>query len=310
MRHIKTLCVLLVLLLSISAMAEEAKPSAPAKEGGPVVPVIDEGGKVPDAPEQLQLSYRFEKGQTNRYQVQILNRGSYRLLNSKKEQSLDTNTEMFFRQYVKNVQDGQYDVEWALLSGVVNIPDFGQSTITLPEITYTMDESGTIKKVSGLEHLALLPGKPEQKTLATIFGQLSSKGFPKEAIKVGDEWVRDYTVPVGDTDKITAKVTYKLTGYEKCDGYNCATIVSKYDYPVKYEITEKADGKLKLEGKETGEITARFAYVEGKLIRSEAFIQTDAKVAKADGSGDAFVKLQINAVSHLLPPKKEEKEGS
>ena len=309
MRHIKILCVLLVLLFSVSAVAEQSKPSVQAKDGGQVVPTIDEGGKVPDAPEQIQLSYRFEKGQTNRYQVQILNRGSYRLLNSKKEQSLNTNTEMYFRQYVKSVQDGLYDVQWELLSGVVNIPDFGQSTITIPELTYTMDESGTVKKVSGLEHLALLPGKPEQKTLATIFGRLSFKGFPKEAVKVGDEWTMDYSVPVGDKDKISAKVTSKLVGYEKCDGYNCATIETKYDYPVSYEITEKTDGKLKLEGSESGEITTHFAYIEGKMIRSEAFVKTDAKVAKADGSGDAFVKLQINAVSHLLPPKKDGKEG-
>jgi hypothetical protein len=306
MRGIAVLCVGLALLLCVSATAAAPKPIEPAKEAPPA---IDEGGKVDNPPERLQISYKFVDGQANRYQVQIMNRGSYRLLNSKKEQKLDTVTELFFRQTIKAAEDGLYKIQWALLSGVVRIPDFGESSITLPDLVYTMDDRGAVKKVTGLEKLALLPGKPQQKSLATIFGQMSFQGFPKTAVKIGDEWTRDYSVTVNETDKITAKAKSKLVGYEKCDGYDCAKIETKYDYPVKYEIADKINGKLKLEGKESGVINTRFAYGVGKMIRSEADIKTDAKVTKADGSGDAFVKLNLNAVSRLLPAKADTKEG-
>lgn len=305
MRGIAVLCFGLALLLCVSTMAAEVKPPLPAQKA-PIA--IDEGGKVSNPPEELQISYKFEDGQTNRYQVRIVNRGAYRLLGSKKEQTLDTVTEMVFRQTIKAAEDGLYKVEWALLSGVVKIPEFGESNITLPELVYTMDERGSVKKVTGLEKLALLPGKPQQKSLATIFGQMSFQGFPKNAVKVGDEWTRDYNAAVGE-DKLAAKVKSKLVGYEKCDGYDCAKIETKYDYPVKYEIVDKVNGKLKLEGNESGVINTRFAYVQGKMIRSEADIKTDAKVTKADGSGDAFVKLKLNVVSRLLPAKAQTKEG-
>lgn len=306
MRRIAALCVGLALLLCVCTMAAAPKPAQPVKDAAPV---IDEGGKVDSPPEQLQISYKFIDGQANRYQVQIMNKGSYRLLNSKKEQKLSTVTEMFFRQTIKAAEDGLYKITWALLSGVVRIPDFGESSITLPELVYTMDDRGAVKKVTGLEKLALLPGKPQQKSLATMFGQMSFQGFPKNAVKVGDEWERDYIITVGENGKITTKAKSKLVGYEKCDGYDCAKIETKYEYPVKYEIVDKVNGKLKLDGSESGVINVRFAYGLGKMIRSEADIKTDAKMTKADGSGDAFVKLNLNAVSRLLPPKVEDKEG-
>jgi len=295
-----------MLLLCVPAAAEQ--PSMPTSATTP--PAINEGGRVDNPPAELDLTYKFQDGQINRYQVQIMSGGSYLLLNQKQEQKFETVTEMYFVQSIKFAGDGLYKVGCALLSGVVRIPGFGQSTITLPEMTYTMDERGSVKKVSGLEKLSLLPGKPEQKSLALTLGQLSFQGFPKKALKIGDEWTRDYNVAINEDAKFAVKTTSKLIGYEKCDSYDCAKIETSYEYPIAFELADKVQGKLKLEGKESGAIITRFAFLEGKMIRSEGDIKTDAKVTKADGSGSAYVKLQLNVVSRLLPPQPAaKKEG-
>lgn len=279
-----------------------AEQNSSAATGSQPPPVIDEGGRVQDPPETLQLCYRFEKGQVSKYQVQIMNRGRFRLLNQKKETSLNTVTEMFFRQSVKDEQDGLYKVIWSLQSGTVRIPGFGQSVITLPELTYTMDERGAIHNISGLDKLALLPGKPQQKSFALTLGQLRFQGFPKTPLKVGDEWTRVTAVELPDNEKVPVKVTSKLLGYENYDNYDCAKIETRYDYPIKIVLEDKTNGKLTLEGKESGAMIVRFAYKEGKMIRTEGDVTSEARVVKADGKpGDAYVALQLNVVSRLLP---------
>ncbi len=293
---------ILIMVVCVGVAAAELDSTEP-----PVA--IDEGGKVDNPPGQLRLKYKYLDGQNQRYQVQIMNRGSYRLLNSEHEQQLNTVTEMFFKQSVKAEEDGLYKVLWSLQSGIVRIPEFGDSVITLPDVVYTTDDRGVIKKVAGLEKLALLPGKPQQKSLASIFGQMSFHGFPDKDVKVGDEWEQDYSVAINEKDKIEAKTRSRLVGYERYDGYDCALIETKYSYPLKYEITDKINGKLTLEGTESAVINARFAYTEGKLIRSEADIKSDAKVTRANGSSDAFVKLELNVVGLLLPSKTETKGG-
>lgn len=306
MNRINLFLLSLVLILVIPLNAEQASVDKPR----PDQPIIDEGGRVENPPETLDLAYKFKEGEINRYQVQMMNSGSFRLLNQKDEVPLTTVTEMFFRQTVKGEEDKLFKVEWTLLSGTVRIRDFGQSVITLPEMTYTMDERGTVKKISGLDKLAVLPGKPQQKTIATLLAQLRFQGFPTKPLKTGDEWTREYTMDLPESDKITFKATSKLAGYEKCDGYDCAKIETKYEYPVKLEIEDKTNGNLKLEGKESGTIMTRFAYKEGRMIRSEGDIKADASARKADGSsGDAFLKLESNVVSRLLPPSKAGKEG-
>lgn len=304
---------LLLFLASAQAapvMAEQPAVQTPITTQPATVsaPRVDESGRVENPPEKLQLAYRFEKGKANRYQVQIMNRGSYRLLNQKEEIALDTVTEVFLRQTVKSEEpDGLYKVEWAMLSGIVRIPGFGQSVISVPELTYTVDERGNVKKISGLEKMALLPGKPQQKTFATILGEFRFQGFPKQELKVGDTWTHDYTLDIPDNEKVTVKVNSKLLAYEKCDGYDCARIETKYDYPIKFVLNDKVNGRLVLEGKESGTVITFFAFKEGKMIRTEGDIASDAKVAESNGKvGDAFVKLQLNIVSRLLP-KTEDK---
>ncbi len=304
----RTLLVLFILIMVVCVgVAATESDSAEGVSEPPVV--IDEGGKVDNPPNQLRLKYKYQDGQNQRYQVQIMNRGSYRLLNSEHEQQLNTVTEMFFKQSVKAEEDGLYKVLWSLQSGIVRIPEFGDSVITLPDVVYTTDDRGVIKKVAGLEKLALLPGKPQQKSLASIFGQMSFHGFPNKDVKVGDEWEQDYSVAINEKDKIEAKTRSRLVGYERYDGYDCALIETKYSYPLKYEVTDKINGKLTLEGTESAIINSRFAYTEGKLIRSEADIKSDAKVTRANGSSDAFVKLELNVVGLLLPSKTDAKGG-
>jgi len=298
-RHLPLIC--LMLALSVPGFTAEPDAAQPPANTTPPA-IIDEGGKVEDAPEKLELLYKFEKGQASKYQVQIMNRGKFRLLNQTKETSLNTVTEMFFRQTVKDEQDGLYKVVWALQSGTVRIPQFGQSVITLPELTYTMDERGVIQAISGLDKLALLPGKPQQKSFALTLGQLRFQGFPKKALAVGEEWTRECSLDLPGSEKLPVKVNCKLLGYEKCDGYDCAKIETKYDYPVKITLDDKANGKLSLEGKESGAMITRFAYKEGKMIRTEGDIKSEAKVLEADGKpSDAYVNLQLNVVSRLLP---------
>ena len=158
------LAFILITVVCVGVAAAETDSTADAIESPAV---IDEGGKVQNPPNQLRLKYKYLDGENQRYQVQIMNRGSYRLLNSSKEQQLDTVTEMFFKQSVKAEEDGLYKILWSLQSGTVRIPEFGDSVITLPDIVYTTDDRGVIKKVAGLEKLALLPGKPQQKSLAS-----------------------------------------------------------------------------------------------------------------------------------------------
>lgn len=296
-------CLLAILLFAAPCTmlrAAEQVPPAPTDPQPPLI--VDEGGKVENPPETLQLAYSFEKGKVAKYQVQIMNRGKFRLLNQKKESSLNTVTEMFFRQFVKEEQDGLYKIVWALQSGTVRIPGFGQSVITLPDLTYTMDERGAIHGISGLDKLALLPGKPQQKSFALALGQLRFQGFPKTPLKVGDEWTRVSAIELPDNEKVPVKVTSKLLGYERCDNYDCAKIETKYDYPIKIVLEDKTNGKLTLEGKESGAMIVRFAYKEGKMIRTEGDVTSEAKVLKPDGKpGDAYVALQLNVVSRLLP---------
>lgn len=298
-RVLPLICLLLALGVPVYAVDTSPAPAAAAAEPPPV---IDEGGRVENPPESLQLAYSFEKGQVNRYQVQIMNRGKFRLLNQKEESPLQTITEMYYRQTVKDEQDGIYKVVWALQSGTVRIPGFGDSVVTLPEITYMMDTRGAIQKVMGLEDLALLPGKPQQKSYALTFGQLRFQGFPNKELKVGDEWTRDCAIDLPNNEKVPLKVTSKLIGYEHYDGYDCAKVESSYDYPVKFTIEDKVSGKLTLEGKESGVMIMRFAYKEGKLIRTEGDVKSEARVLKADGTpSEAFVKLELNVASRLLP---------
>lgn len=297
-RYLPHICLLLVLCLPALA-AESTSP--PATLDAPP-PVIDEGGKVENPPESVQLAYSFEKGQISRYQVQTLNRGKFRLLNQKQEASLSTITEMYFRQTVQDEKDGLFRVLWELQSGTVRIPEFGQSVVTLPELTYTLDQRGAVHQLSGLDKLALLPGKPQQKSFALTLGQLRFQGFPKQALKVGDEWTRETSIDLPNNEKVPVKITSKLIGYEHYDGYDCAKIESKYDYPVKITIEDKDNGKLTMEGKESGAMVVRFAYKEGLLIRTEGDVTSEARVLKADGKPtDAFANLQINVVSRLIP---------
>lgn len=268
------------------------------------LPSLDEGGRVENPPKELKLEYKFENGQSRRYQVQITNIGQFRLLNQKDEVRLNTVTEMYFRQTVLSQNKAASQIEWALLSGVVHIPDYGDSQISMPEMTYEMDVRGVVKKVSGLEKIALLPGKPQQKTLSAMMRHLQPLAFPDRALKQGECWTSDCSVGTPETGLSEAKVTSTLLGYEKCDDYDCAKIETKYDYPVRLTFSDDVYGKLRLDGKESGCIITRFAFKEGKIIRSEGEIKSDATVHKPDGSpSGAYVKLQMNVVSRLLSTK-------
>lgn len=304
-RYLQIACLFFVscaLGLCAPLYAADPPPASTPAAAATTPPVVDEGGKVENPPASVELAYNFEKGQISRYQVQTLNRGKFRLLNQKKDVPLDTVTEMYFRQTVKDEQDGVYKVLWELQSGAVRIPGFGNSVVTLPDLTYSIDKRGTIQKVMGLEKLALLPGKQQQKSFALTIGQLRFQGFPKQALKVGDEWTRDSAIDLPNNEKVPVKVTCKLLGYERCDGYDCARVESKYEYPVKLTIEDKTSGKLTLQGKESGLMVMRFAYKEGMMIRTEGDVTSEAKVLKADGTAtDAFANLQINVVSRLLP---------
>lgn len=317
MRRPYLLLILISLMLCVPVYAADpATPPAAADKAAAAAdtaaaPVIDEGGKVENPPETVELKYSFEKGLVSRYQVQTLNRGKYKLLNMKKEVALQTVTEMYFRQTVQDEKDGIFRILWELQSGTVSIPEFGQSVLTLPELTYSMDQRGAVQKVSGLDKLALLPGKPQQKSFALTLGQLRFQGFPNKPLKVGDQWVRYSDIELPNNEKTPVKITSKLIGYEHYDNYDCAKIESTYDYPVRFTIEDKDNGKLTLEGKESGSMIVRFAYKEGLMIRTEGDVKSEAKVLTADGKDSgAYAKLEINVASKLLPNKPGgDKEG-
>ena len=286
--------ILSVLLLASFALAAEVK-----------IP-IDEGGKVANPPESLQLEYKYKVGEYRRYDMLILGKGSVQLPGQKEKSKLETSSDLTFAQHVEAYvpKDGIWRMEWDMIKGVLNLPEFGDITLTIPSLQFEMDRYGKISKVTGFEDLAVTPGLPKQDSMAKTLGQLTSLGFPKKELKVGDTWDQEFKIEIKDQDPVVMKTTSKLLGYEVMDKADCAIIQTTYETPFKLADKPKAADEPKvagdadkpeekptvLVGTEKGDFVMHFAYTEGRIVRTEG---TSEITADLEGKKISAVETPI-----------------
>lgn len=278
-----TITILSVLFLTSIVLAEEIK-----------IP-IDEGGKVANPPESLQLEYKFKVGEYRRYDMVMIGEGHVLLPGQKEKSKLEARSEFTFAQHCDAYvpKDGIWRMEWDMIRGVLNLPEFGEITLTIPSLQFEMDKYGKINKVTGLEELAVAPGLPQQDSMAKTLEQLTALGFPRKELKVGDTWEREYKIEIKDQEPVLMKTTSKLLGYEIMDEADCAIIVTTYETPFKLTDKPAADEESKpagagdatetdketptvLTGVEKGEFTVHFAYTEGKIMRTDGILEVTA----------------------------------
>lgn len=264
---------------------------------------IDEGEKVANPPVSLQLEYKFKVGEDRRYDMVVIGEGSVQLPGQKEKSKLESRTDLTFIQHVAAhvPKDGIWRMEWDMIKGVLNLPEFGNITLTIPSLEFEMDKYGKISKVTGLEDPAGAPGLPQQDNMAKTLGQLTSLGFPEKELKVGDIWEREYKIEIKDQEPVVMKTKSKLLGYEVMDKADCAIIVTTYETP--FKLTDKpasdeeskpagaGDAKEKekekpavLTGIEKGDFTVHFAYTEGKIMRTNGILEVTADLEGKEAS--------------------------
>lgn len=271
-----------ILSLALAVCAEEVK-----------IP-IDEGGKVANPPESLQLEYKFKVGEYRRYDMIIIGEGSLQLPGQKEKSELETRSELTFVQHVKAYvpKEGIWRMEWDMIRGALNLPEFGEITLTIPSLQFEMDKYGKISKIKGFEDLAVTPGLPKQDSMAKTLGQLTSLGFPKKELKVGDTWEQEFKIEIKDQDPVAMKTTSKLLGYEVMDKADCAIIQTTYETPFKLADKPEADDESNpgvaadtdkpeekpavLVGIEKGDFVMHFAYTEGRIVRTNGNVEITA----------------------------------
>lgn len=254
--------ILAILFLACTALAQEVRPPA------------DEGGKVANPPESLQLEYKFKTGEYRRYDMTIIGEGILKLPGQTEISKMESRSELTFIQHVKAhlPKEGIWRMELDMIRGDLTIPEFGAITLTIPSLQFEMDKYGKISKVTGLDELAIAPGLPQQGGMAKCLEQLLSLGFPQRELKAGDSWEQEYTVQVDGQDPVSVKTTSRLLGYEALDGADCAKILTSYETP--FKLSDKNTGEdesrnqpVILTGTEKGEFCMHFAYGEGRIMR-------------------------------------------
>ncbi len=303
MKRAGTIILILVVLLGLACGAFAQEATLP----------INEGGKVANPPKSLQLEYRFQVGEYRRYDMVIIGEGFLQLPGQTEKSKLETRTELTFMQHVEAFvpKDGVWRMEWDMIRGALTLPEFGEITLTIPSLQYEMDKYGAISKVKGLEELAVAPGLPQQESMAKSLGQLTSVGFPKKELKLGDTWEQEYQIEVQDQEPITVKTTSKLLDYEILDGVNCAKILTTYETPFRLSDKKKdaeekpkpggaedasAEKPVVLVGSEKGEFCTHFAYGDGKIMRISGTLEITA-----DLEGKEPVAVNIEPPSTATP---------
>ena len=292
----KRLIPILCILLLTSALAAQEIQDPP-----------DSSGKVKNPPKELQLEYKFKVGEYRRYDMVIIGEGAVRLPGQSERSKFEARTEFTFAQHAKAFapKDGIWRMEWDMIRGALTLPEFGEMTLTVPSLTFEMDKYGTISKVSGLEDLAITPGLPKEDSMGKALGQLTSFGFPKKALKIGDTWEQEFRVEIPGQDPVPIKTTSKLIDFEIMEGSNCAKIVTTYETP--FKLTENkpdsepqishgagddgAERPKSLSGIEKGEYCMHFAYDEGRIMRISGTLSVTADLDGKKPVADTDIPL-------------------
>jgi hypothetical protein len=288
--HHILLCVSLTLVVFLPVSADRVE-----------LPPVDDASKVENPPESLRLEYKFDVGEIRRYDITVTGQGFVKLPGQKEKAKFESNSDLTFTQHVTAHVPAEevWRMDWDMIKGVMTIPEFGEMVLTIPSLELEMDKYGAIRKMKGLENLALTPGLPQQSTMGDVLGQLKFLGFPQKPVRVDDTWEQEYAIQIPDQDPLRIKVTSKLTGYERVDEKDCAKITATYEAPFKLQIKKGDENKpsaggddgkaepLFFVGKEKGERHTYFIYGEGRILQSYATIeliadvQSDKKPAEA-----------------------------
>ncbi len=322
MKHLK----LVVFLLSILCIASAAC-------GEKIEKLIDEGGKVENPPESLQLEYKFDVGETRKYDMTIFGGGTVKLPGQKEESKLDSRTELIYVQHVKAYvpDEGIWRMEWYMYKGVMTLEGFGDMVLTIPSLNLEMDRYGTVKKMKGIEELEVTSGLPRQKTMADILTQLKSVGFPKKALSLGDTWEEEYKLDLPDEEPVNIKVKSELVGFERIFKMNCAKIHTTYEAPFSLALKDEEDSAgagdsgtptgakpAMLAGTEKGDFWTYFVYEEGKIyesygvveltgdVRTEGAVASESSVEPAEDTHDLDLKFEMVSKLKRKPAATEE----
>lgn len=146
----------------------------------------EEGGAVENPPESLQLEYKFKVGDVRKYDINIDGEGMMRLPGQEEQSKFEARTTMRVVQKVsKQLSSNEgWRIEWDTIKATLLLPEFGEIFMTLPHIEYEIDKYGKVRKLSGLDELAICPGLPQQKTLGNVLSQLPFGGFPRKKLSL------------------------------------------------------------------------------------------------------------------------------
>ncbi len=296
-----------LLMLACTTFAQEAQVLA------------EEGGKVKNPPESLQLEYKFKVGEYRRYDMSIIGEGVARLPGQTEQTRLETRTDLVFAQHAESYDSKTelWHMEWDMINGVLTLPEFGDITLTIPSLTFEMDKAGNISKVKGLDDLAVTPVLAKQDSMVKALGQLTSFGFPKKPVKVGDIWKQEYRIEVTDQEPVLVKTVSEIAGYEVMEGADCAKIVTKYETPFKLKSkaaaadpqkSQGADDAAKeqktasIAGVEKGEFCMHFDYEQGRVMRISGTVTVMADM------DDKEAVAESRSSSKAEPTSEEEAE--
>lgn len=241
--------------------------------------------KVEKPPDSVRLEYGLGNNEAQRYDVTVAGEGVMKLPGQERQSKLQTNSELTFVDQVlsSNPADGFWRIRRTLKTGTMTITDYGKMPVFVPTIEIEMDKHGAVRTVKGLDKLSSTPGLPTDKGMAEILSQLRSLGFPSKELRVNDKWDQDYTVQVAGQKPITIKTTSTLTGFDRVEKTDCATIVTTYEAPFSLSLdaidektTTPAAKSRALVGKEKGEFRTHFSYGDGKIMESFGSIELTA----------------------------------
>lgn len=286
-----------VLLLSTGALSQRTEL------------LIEEGTAVENPPESLLLRHKFTVGEASRYNITITGSGSLRLPGQETPSKLETRTEMQAVRHVTGsiASEGIWRVEWSTPRAEMTISDFGVVQITVPSIKYEVTALGKVKKLKGIDMLAICPGLPRQKSLGDVIEQLASAGFPERALKPDDTWENTYQLSPSGQPPVTVKTVSTLQGFERVLDINCAKIHTKYQVPFSVSVPAAASESTKaattpapsdtdkpaaepkplvLKGVETGEYWTFFDYANGVAVQVFGSVELVADTVSGDSAAN------------------------
>ncbi len=279
--------------------------------------LIEEGGAVENPPESLQLEYKFKVGDVRKYDINIDGEGMMRLPGQEEQSKFEARTTMRVVQKVSSQLPSNegWRIEWDTIKATLLLPEFGEIYMTIPHIEYEVDKYGKVRKLNGIDELALCPGLPQQKTLGNVLSQLPFGGFPRKEVKPDETWEDLYEIQIPSQQSSRISVKSRLMGFERIREFDCAKIETTYEAPFKLDLSKlrKSDTAVKaaqakdesksktsekteaktvdkaqiISGTESGSIWSYFAYKEGFMVQVYANIDLHADIEGEEGSTSA-----------------------